>query len=35
MDTEELMEYVREANGVVAPRDLFLQVPIEFIRNSN
>lgn len=34
MDTEELMEYVRQANGVVAPKDLFLQVPLEFIRSS-
>ncbi|GEP66353.1 hypothetical protein CBE01nite_41210 [Clostridium beijerinckii] len=34
MNTKELMEYVRQANGVVAPKDLFLQVPIEFIRNS-
>ena len=34
MNSEELMEYVRQANGVVAPKDLFLQVPIEFIRNN-
>ncbi len=34
MNTEKLMDYVRQANGVVAPKDLFLQVPIEFIRNN-